>query len=38
MDTETEENPLTKKDYSRVQTESEFLEQIDILKFVEHPG
>ena len=38
MDTGAEENPLTEKDYSFVQTESEFLEQIDLLKFEEHPG
>ena len=38
MDTDVEENPLTKKDYSFVLTESEFLKQVDLLKFEEHPG
>ena len=35
---DVEENSLTKKDYSFVLTELEFLEQIDLLKFEEHPG
>ena len=38
MDTDVEENHLTKKDYSSVQTELEFLEQIGMLQFKEHPG